>query len=182
MAIRCIPAYLRLPVFLLFTGFCSYALAEEQVHLQLRWHHQFQFAGYYAAVKKGFYKKAGLEVILHEGTPERKPVQQVLEGHAEYGVANAELLLARLQGAPLVALAAVYQHSPSVLLVRKDANVSSPHDLIGKKIMLMEQAVDADFVAMFNNEGIKLKDIQVLPSSFNIDDLVNHKVDAFNSY
>ncbi len=182
MAIRNIPLYIRQTVFLLLISFCSCTLAEEQVHLQLRWHHQFQFAGYYAAVKKGFYKKAGLEVILHEGTPERKPVKQVLEGRAEYGVANAELLLSRLQGSPLVALAAIYQHSPSVLLVRKDANVSSPHDLIGKRVMLMEQAVDADFVAMFNNEGIKLKDIQVLPSSFNIDDLVNHKVDAFNSY
>lgn len=173
---------MRFLVFLLFTGLGSQALAAEQIHLQLRWHHQFQFAGYYAAVKKGFYEKAGLEVILHEGTPDKKPVQQVLDGQAEYGVANAELLLSRLQGNPLVALAAIYQHSASVLLACKDANVNTPHDLIGKKVMLMDKAVDADFLAMFNNEGIKLKDIQVLPSSFNIDDLVNRKVDAFNSY
>lgn len=189
-AIQNTSVYMKLSVLLLSLCVSPILQAEEQIHLQLRWHHQFQFAGYYAAVKKGFYKKAGLEVVLHEGTPDRKSVQQVLDGKVEYGVANSELLLARLQGAPLVALAAIGQHSPAVLLARKDSNVYSPHDLIGKKVMLMEQGgktsfvgmVSADFVAMFTNEGINLKDIQVLPSSFNIDDLVNRKVDAFNSY
>ena len=155
---------------------------EETVHLQLRWHHQFQFAGYYAALEKGFYQAAGLNVVIEAGTPDKMPVQQVVTRHALYGVANSELLLERLRGAPVVALAAIYQHSPSVLLARKDAGVQSPHDLIGKKVMLMTRDVDADFFAMFYNEGIKLTDIHVIPSSFNIQDLVDGKVAAFNSY
>src|SRR5664279_6049615 len=93
-----------------------FSASAEPIHLQLRWHHQFQFAGYYAALEKGYYQKAGLAVIIDEGTPEKKPVQEVLQGHAQYGVANSELLLERLSGAPLVALAAIYQHSPSVLI------------------------------------------------------------------
>jgi ABC-type nitrate/sulfonate/bicarbonate transport system substrate-binding protein len=60
-------------------------VSAEPIHLQLRWHHQFQFAGYYAALEKGYYKDAGLDVIIHEGTPEKKPVQEVLQGHAQYG-------------------------------------------------------------------------------------------------
>jgi len=60
-------------------------------------------------------------------------VQEVLQGHAQYGEANSELLLERLRGAPLVALAAIYQHSPSVLIARKDAEISSPDGLVGKK-------------------------------------------------
>jgi len=43
------------------------AFANETVNLQLRWMHQFQFAGYYAALEKGYYKKAGLDVVIHEG-------------------------------------------------------------------------------------------------------------------
>jgi len=161
----------------------SAAMAKgETVHLQLRWHHQFQFAGYYAALEKGFYQAAGLDVVIDAGAPDKMPVQQVIQQHAHYGVANSELLLARLRGAPVVALAAIYQHSPSVLLARKDAGVLSPHDLVGKKVMLMDQDVDADFFAMFYNEGIKMSDIDVIPSSFNIKDLVDGKVDAFNSY
>jgi len=41
--------------------------ADQVIDLQLRWHHQFQFAGYYAAVEKGFYKQEGLDVRLHAG-------------------------------------------------------------------------------------------------------------------
>lgn len=158
------------------------SVSAEPVRIQLRWHHQFQFAGYYAALEKGFYRKAGLDVILDAGSPEKKPVQRVLQGHARYGVANSELLLERLRGARLVALAAIYQHSPSILLARKDAGVLSPHDLIGKNIMLMNKDVDADFFAMIYNEGIDMADIHVIPSSFNIQDLVDGKVVAFNSY
>ncbi|MGZ4955174.1 MAG: EAL domain-containing protein, partial [Methylobacter sp.] len=159
-----------------------FSASAEPIHLQLRWHHQFQFAGYYAALEKGYYKDAGLDVIIHEGTPEKKPVQEVLQGHAQYGEANSELLLERLRGAPLVALAAIYQHSPSVLIARKDAAISSPDNLIGKKIMLMDQTVDADFVAMFNNEGMDINHLHVIPSSYEIQDLIDGKVDAFNSY
>ncbi|WP_246246948.1 GGDEF domain-containing protein [Candidatus Methylobacter favarea] len=160
----------------------SFCVCAEKIHLQLRWHHQFQFAGYYAALEQGYYRQAGLDVILHEGSPEKFSVSEVLQGHAQYGVANSELLLDRLRGAPLVALAAIFQHSPSVLLARKDAGILSPDDLIGKDVMLMDKAVDADFFAMLHNEGVSLAKIHVIPSSFNIQDLVDGKVVAFNSY
>ena len=120
--------------------------------------------------------------MIHNGTPEKMPVNEVLQGQAQYGVANSELLLERLRGAPLVALAAIYQHSPSVLLARKDAEILSPDDLIGKKVMMLGRYVDADFIAMFSNENLDIKDIQINPSSFDIQDLINGKVDAFNSY
>jgi diguanylate cyclase (GGDEF)-like protein len=171
----------RLVLCVLLAGTFSGAFAEP-VHIQLRWHHQFQFAGYYVALEKGLYRKAGLEVMLDAGSPDKKPVQRVLQGRAQYGVANSELLLERLRGARLVALAAIYQHSPSVLLARKDAGILSPHDLIGKKVMLMDKVVDADFFAMMHNEGISMADLHVIPSSFNIQDLVDGKVVAFNSY
>ncbi|MFA5982585.1 MAG: ABC transporter substrate-binding protein [Methylococcaceae bacterium] len=154
----------------------------DTVHMQLRWHHQFQFAGYYAALEKGFYENVGLNVIIHPGAPDITPVWQVLQGDSQYGVANSELLLERLRGAPLVALAAIFQHSPSVLLARRDANVLSPHDLIGKDVMMIGNDTDADFFTMFYNEGINLAEVHVIPSSYQIDDLINGKVTAFNSY
>ncbi len=154
----------------------------ETVHLQLRWLHQFQFAGYYAALEKGYYKSAGLEVVIHAGAPGKQPVKQVMLGSAQYGVANSELLLERLNGAPLIALASIYQHSPSILLTRKDSNILSPHDLVGKDIMMIGNSVDADFIAMFKNEGVELKSIPIVPSSYDIQDLIDGKVVAFNSY
>ena len=65
----------------------------EPIHLQLRWHHQFQFAGYYAAIEQGYYREAGLDVVIHPGSPGVTPVAEVLTGRAHYGVANSELLL-----------------------------------------------------------------------------------------
>ena len=105
--------------------------ARDTIDLQLRWLPQFQFAGYYAAVEKGFYQEEGLDVRLHVGAPDRQPVAEVLAGRAQYAEGNSEILLARLQGKPLVALAAIFQHSPSVLLALRKSGIVSAHDLIG---------------------------------------------------
>ena len=115
----------------------AYSYAGEAIDLQLRWHHQFQFAGYYAAVEKGFYQDEGLQVTLHAGGTEHQPASEVLAGRAQYGVGNSEVLFERLKGKPIVALAAIFQHSASVLLTRKDSNITSVHGLVGKKAMLM---------------------------------------------
>ncbi|MEN9757085.1 MAG: hypothetical protein RL755_1272 [Pseudomonadota bacterium] len=166
---------------LIYTAFSSSgAWANEQVNLQLRWHHQFQFAGYYAALEKGYYANAGLDVSITEGSPEREVLNEVLEQHAQYGVTNSDLLYKRLQGSPVVALAAMFQHSPSVLLTHK--SISSPSDLIGKRVMMVEKTGDADFLAMFLNEGIN-KDLMILqPMSFDLQDFISGKTDAFHSY
>lgn len=158
------------------------AHADNIVDLQLRWHHQFQFAGYYAAVEKGFYQQEGLEVRLHAGDPQHQPVPEVLSGRAQYAEGNSEVLYQRLQGAPLVALAAIFQHSPSILLVRRDSGIASVHDLIGKRVMLMNKAQDADFLTMFLNEGVSLSQVHLIPSSYHLDDLISGKVDAINAY
>lgn len=164
-----------------------FALADSSTQLQvidfqLRWKHQFQFAGYYAAIAQGYYREAGLDVRLHEGAPGKTPVEEVLSGRAQYAESNSELLFERLNGKPLVALASIFQHSPSVLLARADAGIRSVHDLLDKRVMLMNAQTDADFLTMFRREGLDPNRIKLQPSSYAIEDLANGKVDAFNSY
>lgn len=153
-----------------------------KVVVQLRWLHQFQFAGYYAALDKGFYRDAGLDVVLSEGGPGRLPVDEVLSGRAQYGAGNSEVLNRRLHGDPLVALAAIFQHSPSVLIATAKSGIRTPHDLIGKSVMLMQGQHDSDFYAMLLHEGIKPELVNIVPTSYDINDLATNKVDAFNSY
>lgn len=179
----------RLLCFVLFSAQAAWASPATQqngavqvIDVQLRWKHQFQFAGYYAAIAQGYYREEGLEVRLHEGGPNITPVEEVLSGRAQYAEANSELLYARLHGKPLVALAVIFQHSPSVLLARTDEGVRTVHDLIDKPVMLMDAQTDADFLAMFRSEGIPLEKLQLLPSSYQVEDLANGKVTAFNSY
>ncbi len=91
-------------------GFFSLVVASSEpltpVKLQLKWQHQFQFAGYYAAIKKGFYQDAGLEVSLIEAKSGENHVQAVLSGEAEFGVGTSELLLDFHKGEQVVVLAA----------------------------------------------------------------------------
>jgi hypothetical protein len=49
------------------------AWALDSVSLQLKWKHQFQFAGYYAALEQSFYRNAGLDVEIREGARTRMP-------------------------------------------------------------------------------------------------------------
>ncbi|UOD31944.1 EAL domain-containing protein [Massilia violaceinigra] len=162
------------------------AHAAEKVTLQLKHTHQFQFAGYYAALEKGYYRDAGLDVVIAEGTDGNEPERNVSAGKAEFGVGSSSLLLARLAGKPLVVLGVVLQHSPYVLLVRKGSTQPDIRDLKGKRVMigsLTDELTQADeLIAYLNKEGVPLKSLVRVEHSFNPDDLVKGKVDAYSAY
>lgn len=71
LAMLAIAAYLFLPPL-------HQAAALEQVSLQLKWKHQFQFAGYYEALKQGYYRDAGLDVTIREGGPDIDATEAVV--------------------------------------------------------------------------------------------------------
>ena len=106
----------------------SPAYATETVTLQLKWLHQFQFAGYYAAKAKGYYREAGLEVNFIEAKPGKAVIDSVIGGEALYGVDVSRLLLARAEGKPVVALGVIFQHSPYILVTRQDSPTQNIHD------------------------------------------------------
>ncbi len=155
--------------------------ALQRVALQLKWHHQFQFSGYYAAIEQGYFRNAGLEVILKEATPQLDPTSVVATGHAEYGISGSNLLIQRVQGQPLVAIGAIFQHAPTMLMVRSDSGIHTPQDLRGKRVMI-ETAVDPEITAMLRNEGLNDRNIQRLPHSWNIEDLIEGRADAISCY
>ena len=78
--------------------------AAEPISIQLKWKHSFQFAGYYAAIEKGFYQDAGLDVTLKEADLSRDYVEQVISGESEYGVSDSTLLTYHLKGRPVMLL------------------------------------------------------------------------------
>ncbi|MCG8671870.1 MAG: EAL domain-containing protein [Pseudomonadales bacterium] len=160
----------------------AYASDLTPITLQLKWKHQFQFAGYYAAKEKGFYSDAGFDVTLKEAAPGINPIEEVLNGNAQYGVANAELLLYRMTGRPVTALAVIFQHSPLVLLSLRETGITSPQDLVGKKVMFPEGHYGANTLGMLLKEGVDESKVNQIPLSFNIDDLITKKVDAMVGY
>lgn len=152
----------------------------EQVKVQLKWLHQFQFAGYYAAIEQGYYKEAGLDVELLEGRPGLDPADVVLGGEADFGVGTPELLLSYAQSDPIVVLAVIFQHSPYVFITTKESGLDDIGDFAGKRIMIEPQS--AELYAYLKREQIPLEDIEVLPHTFSVDDLINGKADAMSAY
>lgn len=159
------------------------AWALEAVTLELRWLHQFQFAGYYAALEKGFYREAGLEVTLKEGGPEANPVQGVLSGRSEFGIAISSLVVNYLKGDPVLLLGPIFQHSPNILLVRghdqRLVDLVVPEPL---PIGIMGADQDVDLKSMFINEGIALERLKLVRRSHDLDDLVHGEIAALNAY
>jgi diguanylate cyclase (GGDEF)-like protein len=155
------------------------AAAQEEVTLQLNWKHQFQFAGYYAAIEKGYYQEAGFAVRVVEAREGADPIDEVLAGRAQYGIGASELALRRGQGQPLVVLAVILQHSPLALIAR-GGHAQSVHDLAGKRVMLMPH--ETELYAYLRREGLSRDKIVEVQHSFNADDLIKGRVDAVSGY
>lgn len=163
---------------LLFAGLITLpAWGLEAITLQLNWKHQFQFAGYYAAIEKGYYREAGFDVRLLEADEGSDPIARVTQGQAQFGVGASELALHRGRGEPVVALAVILQHSPLVLLASKK-RFETIHDLAGRRIMLMPH--ETELYAYFKREGIHT--YQPVQHTFNPADLIGGKVDALSGY
>lgn len=161
---------------------CTTTQADEQITLQLKWHHQFQFAGYYAAQSKGFYQQENLNVNIIEGGGNMPPLKKVLEGSAQYGIGDSDILLARVEGKPIVAIASIFQHSPYVLLSLRESKIHSPGDLIGKRIMLSDDQGATQFKAMMNKKGISTEQVIIIPHTWNLEDLIAGNVDVISAY
>lgn len=175
---------LKRSIFLLLLLLTPLSLfSTESVTLQLRWVHQFQFAGYYMAQHKSYYKDAGLDVtILEANNVHHHPVAEVLSDRAQYGIGNAGLVAERIQGKPVVVLATFFQTSPNVWIVRKDSGIATVDDMAGRKLMMTKNIENTELLALFGVEGIRTGVLNIVESSFDINDLITKKVDAFNGY
>ena len=156
--------------------------APQAVTLQLKWLHQFQFAGYYAAQAKGFYRDEGLDVTIREGGADRPVVATVLQGAADYGIGDSDILINRINGQPLVALAAIFQHTPYVIMSREDRRIRAPSDLVGARVMLSDEQGGIQLRAMLRREGIDPARVNIVPQSWKLEDLIEGRVDAVSAY
>ncbi len=154
----------------------------EQITLQLKWKHQYQFAGYYMALEKGFYKEAGLDVIIRPHTGKKSPAETMLAGEADFAVTGSDVVIHRTKGAPVVALGAIFQHSAYGFLVRADSGITSVKDFIGRRVMMGTGSQDAALQATLKRAGIRPSDFTQLPSSFDVNSLLRGETDVFNAY
>ena len=158
----------------------------DSVRLQLKWKHQFQFAGYYAALEKGYYAAAGLDVEILEASPETNPIEVVINGEAEFGVGTSELLISHWHQEPVVILGVVFQHSPLALLSPTGlagalySGIESIDDLRNKPLMI--EANSAELIAYLEKEGLSRDSLKITKHSFDTQDIIKGKVAAMSVY
>ena len=173
---------LFLLILLLALSKTLFAQESEKVSLQLQWLHQFQFAGFYVAKEKGYYKEAGLEVDIKEFSHQADILTDIRNQKTTYATGRTSLLIHQSKTPDLVILDAIFEHSPSVLITT-NPNITHPHDLKNKRIMVtQDESVSSSFCAMLFSQGVHSKDITQQKHSFNLQDLINGKTDAMASY
>ncbi len=163
-------------------AFASTAHAEKVV-LQLKWVTQAQFAGYYVAQEKGYYKAAGLDVVIKPGGPDIAPEQVIAGGGADVIVDWMPAALAsREKGNNLVNIAQTFKHSGLMLTCRKETGIKTPADLKGKTLGVWFFGNEYPFLSWMAKLGLKTdSDIKVLKQGFNVDPLLQKQADCIST-
>mgnify|MGYP003498051560 FL=1 len=169
-------------IYLILILFSTFLNANEKIVLQLKWFHQFQFAGYYAAKEKGFYDEVGLNVEIRQRDLKYNNIDEVINGNAQYGVADSILILYRLKQQPVVIVSPIFQHSPSVFISLKKSNISSVYELNNKDILFYPNDTDGfSLLAMIKKFDL---DVNLVRERYKDDymRLINNEVDVMPAY
>ncbi|MGL5117210.1 MAG: ABC transporter substrate-binding protein [Beijerinckiaceae bacterium] len=153
------------------------AAAQERVTLQLKWVTQAQFAGYYVAKDKGFYKAEGIDIVIRPGGPDIAPPQVIAGGGADVIVEwMPAALAAREKGVALVNIAQPFKRSGMMLTCRKDAGVATPADFKDKTLGVWFFGNEYPFMAWMAKLGLKTDGsaggVKVIKQGFNVDPII----------
>jgi NitT/TauT family transport system substrate-binding protein len=158
----------------------------ESVTLQLKWVTQAQFAGFYVAQAKGYYKDAGLEVTIKPGGPDIAPEQVIAGGGADVIVDwMPAALAAREKGVPLVNIAQPFKRSGMELTCRAETGIKSPADFKGKTLGVWFYGNEYPFLSWMSQLGISTngggEGVTVLKQGFNVDPLLQKQADCIST-
>src|ERR671936_2294748 len=153
-----------------------------KITFQLKWVTQAQFAGYYVAAAKGFYKKAGLDVKIRVGGPDIIPEQAVAGGQADLGLDwLPSLMSARDQGTKLINIAQVFARSGMTEITWKDTGLNAIAKLKGKKVGNWLGGNEFELFAALSRAGMDPahnKGVTIVKQPFDMNLFLNRQIDA----
>ena len=154
----------------------------DKVVLQLRWNHQFQFAGYYAANWMGYYADEGLEVEIRPGRLENgttvNAVEEVLNGNADFGIGALDILLIDDIENKISIVSSIFQRSATTFYMNRDTPYNSIYDMINLNVGRREKdLLDIEFQTMLIQEGIDPDILSLIDENeiFKPEDITNNK-------
>ncbi len=152
----------------------------KKVSLILNWYPEAEHGGFYAAEVHGIYEKYGLEVEIRPGGKTTLVAQELVLGRVQFGVANADdVLIARNQDVPMVALMAPIQNGPRCIMVRKDSGITTFADI---KNMKLQIDASRPYVPFLKSKGFLTEGVDVVPYFGSVAQLVAEKGFATQGY
>ena len=152
-----------------------------EVKLQLFWKHQFEFAGFYAAIEKGYFHKKGIKVKFIEYGPQVNHVNSVLENNAQFGIAGTGLIKSYHDGKDVKLLASYFKRSPLTLITQPE--ITSLKQLQGKTIHGLDKLLERGSIReMLNLHNVDFQQIKTTQASDSIDLFKNKKVAAILAF
>jgi len=150
------------------------------VKLQLQWFTQAQFAGYYAAVEKGYYVDEGLDVQIVEGGTDIVPQSVLADGSVDYAIAWVPKALAsREQGAGITDVAQIFQKSGTLQVAFKDKDITTAADLEGKKVGNWGYGNEFELFAGMTKAGLDpATDVTLVQQQFDMNAFLAGDIDA----
>ena len=151
------------------------------VTLQLQWVTQGQFAGYIAALAKGFYKAQGLNVKIVPAGTDTVPQTTVDDGgSADYAIAWVpKALQSRQKGADITDVGQVFQRSGTLQISFKDRNITSVADLKGKNVGDWGFGNEYELFAGMTKAGLNPgKDVKIVTQQFDMNAFLAGDIDA----
>ena len=169
-------------LFFIFTT-SLYSENLKKITIQLSWFDQFQFAGYYMAKEKGFYKELGLDVEIKPFEFGIDIPKEVSDGKIDFAVGRETLILERTKNRNIVALYALFQATPLILISTKESGINTINDFSNKKIMTtIDDSSEVSLKAMIISNKVKVEDLNFLKHTHNINDLLNKNTDVISAY
>jgi NitT/TauT family transport system substrate-binding protein len=153
-----------------------------KVTLALQWLTQCQFAGFYVALEKGYYREEGIDLTIRPGASDSNPVQLVTLGAADFGTRwLADLMTAVDKGSPMISVAQILQGNGLVLVARSDSGIRHPRDFTGKRVGIWFFGNQIQFYALMSATGVDPEKVKVSPMQFSVKPFLNRQYDVINA-
>jgi NitT/TauT family transport system substrate-binding protein len=150
----------------------------EKFSLRLSWIKNTEFAGFFVAQEKGYFKDEAIDLTIN-GSAQNLPEVQAVAGKTDLiGLSGGQsLMLARAQGVPVKAIGALFQKGPGAFVWLEKSGITGIKDFKGKKIG-HQQTARASTEAMLVLNGLSPDDVSLQPIGFDIQPLLTGQVDV----
>ncbi len=162
--------------------------AKTKVKLTLQWVTQAQFAGYYAALEKGYYAAEGLDVTIQPGGPDINPIQLIATGDTDLAIQQfGAVLTARETGVDIVSIGQTFERGAYRLVSFKDKGLDTAASFKGKTVGLWGGFQPAFAATAGKNSLDTDKDVKIFNQGFDMVAFLDGQIDlasamTYNEY